>query len=277
MEGMEQIAQIFRTPAQQRAFQDVQRLVPFIRQMKAQKAAAAQQQRTAPVINALSSLGQQWQTAATPEAKETAHSLADKTRSAYLTGGGSPTDLGQQYWGSDPTQGFEGTGGFSAPITGYEGLARKDTIDYTRDALAAELKRRLDEAGLTGVDPQTGQATLEGKYKNYLMSKVSGGSSGGSSGGGSAKTPTLYDQAKAAALNDPRLYMGAAADAPEGSFAQNDLIAAWMKQMGGGGGQASGGGETSAMIQQARANGYSDDEIRQGLKEDGIDPAAYGL
>jgi len=277
MEGLEQIAQIFRTPAQQRAFQDVQKLVPFIRQMRAQKAQAAQQERVAPVTNALSQLGQQWQAAGSDTERAGIHSVADKTRSAYLTGGGSPADLGQQYWGSNPTQGFEGTSGFSAPITGYEGLDRDKTVDYTRDAIAAELKRRIDEAGLTGVDPQTGQATLEGKYKNYLMSKPIGGSSGGG-GGGTAKVSTLYDRAKAAAMNDPRLYMGKAEDAPEGSFAQDNLIAAWMRQLGGGGPQqASGGDETSAMIQQARTNGYSDDEIRQGLIDDGLDPSQYGL
>ncbi len=244
MEGMEQIAQIFRTPAQQRAFQDVQRLVPFIKQMKAQKQAAAQQERVAPVTNALSQLGQQWQTAATPEAKESAHSQANQVRSNYITGGGSPSDLAQQYWGSDPTQGFQGAAGFQAPITGYEGLDRNDTVDYTRDAIAAELKRRIDEAGLTGIDPQTGQATLEGKYKNYLMSKGSGGS-GGSGSSGSSKT--LLQQAQAAANNDPRLWTGSD-DPPEGRWSQAQLVNDYLQQLSGGGGEAGGGEDVTAEL-----------------------------
>jgi hypothetical protein len=244
MEGMEQIAQIFRTPAQQRAFQDVQRLAPFIKQMKAQKAQAAQQERVAPVTNALSSLGQQWQAAATPEAKESAHSQANQVRSNYITGGGSPADLAQQYWGSDPTQGFQGAAGFQAPITGYEGLDRNDTVDYTRDAIAAELKRRIDEAGLTGIDPQTGQATLEGKYKNYLMSKGSGGS-GGSGSSGSSKT--LLQQAQAAANNDPRLWTGSD-DPPEGRWSQAQLVNDYLQQLSGGGGEAGGGEDVTAEL-----------------------------
>lgn len=256
MEGMEQIAQIFRTPAQQRAFQDVQKLVPFIKQMKAQRTAQAQQERTAPVTNALASLGNQWKTATTDEGRNTASSLADKTRAAYITGGGSPTDLAQQYWGSDPTQGFKTTAGFQAPITGYEGLDRNDTVDYTRDAIAAELKRRVDEAGLTGIDPQTGQKTWDRTYKEMMYNKPTGGGGGG---GGTAKVSSLYDQAKAAAYNDPRLYMGKAEDAPEGSFTLDDLTAAWMQQINRQQAQQAGGGG-------GVVNGITDQDILQYLK-----------
>jgi hypothetical protein len=244
-DAMAQFGQGLKDPIAQRAFQDAQKMAGMMQAMRRQQQKATQQARVAPITNALSSLGAQWQAATTDEGRNTAHGLADKTRSAYITGGGSPTDLGQQYWGSDPSQGFEGEGGFSAPITGYEGLARKDTVDYTRDALAAERKRRIDEAGLTGVDPQTGQASLEGKYKNYLMSKPTGG------GNSSTKAPpSLYDQAKDAAYNDPRLYTGklAAGDSPpSGMYTTEDLIAAWMQQIdsknkGGGATSGSGGG-----------------------------------
>ena len=231
-------------PAFQRAMVKVQKITPILKEMMAQKQAAAQQERVAPVTNALSTLGQQWQAAGSDAERDSIHSVADKTRGAYLTGGGSPTDIGQQYWGSNPTQGFQTTAGYQAPITGYEGLDRKDTVDYTRDAIAAELKRRVDEAGLTGIDPQTGQATLEGKYKNYLMSKGSGGS-GGSGSSGSSKT--LLQQAQAAANNDPRLWTGSD-DPPEGRWSQAQLVNDYLQQLSGGGGEAGGGEDVTAEL-----------------------------
>jgi hypothetical protein len=106
-----------------------------------------------------------------------------------------------------------------------------------------------------------------------------GGSSGGGGSGSTPKPVSLYDQAKAAAYNDPRLYTGKEGT-PEGTWSLEDLISAYMMTYGGQQQpqQASGGGDvTSSMIQQARANGYSDVEIRQGLIEDGLDPAQYGL
>lgn len=56
-------------------------------------------------------------------------------------------------------------------------------------------------------------------------------------GGGGGSTPSLYDQAKAAAYNDPRLWTGKLAEGekpPEGSWTLEELIKAYMQPRGGG-------------------------------------------
>lgn len=253
MDNMNQL----QDPAFQRAYAKFQQIAPILEQMQTQRTQAAQQERVAPVTNALASLGNQWKAATTDEGRNQAESLADKTRAAYITGGGSPTDISQQYWGSDPMQGFKTTTGYQAPITGYEGLDRDKTVDYTRDAIAAELKRRIDEAGLTGIDPQTGQKTWDRTYKEMMYNKPTGGSGGG--GGSTKAPPSLYDQAKAAAYNDPRLFMGKAEDAPEGTYTLDALISAWMGQLPKQAQQAAGGGG-------GVVNGITDADILQYLK-----------
>ncbi len=80
--------------------------------------AAQKEQRAAPFIDTLKQFGQQW-TAATPAQQPQINAGANKVRADYLAKGGSPVDVPAEYWGSDPSQGFQtGTGKF-AP--GYAG------------------------------------------------------------------------------------------------------------------------------------------------------------
>ena len=116
----------------------------------------------------------------------------------------------------------------------------------------------MTQAGLPTYKRQTEEAAMENQqwYQDLvrqteeakLAKALAPASSGG--GGGSASTPkvtSLYDQAKAAAYNDPRLYTGKLATderPPEGLYTLEDLIASWMqllsKQQAGGGGVVSG-------------------------------------
>lgn len=65
---------------------------------------------------------------------------------------------------------------------------------------------------------------------------------------------------------------------PQYSYATEEerqqLIDYYAGLLGGGEG---GGEDVQALIDQAKANGYSDSEIADSLREDGIDPAEYGL
>lgn len=275
MENMFQGAEAIQDPAFHRAMAKAQKIIPMIKAMREQQ----KTEKLSPFTQALDSAASQYGAATTDEGRQQANALASLTRANMLKGGFNPSDIDQKYWGNTPGQ-FQVTGGYEAPITGYEGFSRADAMNFRRQALLDELGRRETEAGLTGIDPFTGQKTWGRQYQEMALAKS------GSGGGGSASTkapPSLYDQAKAAAYNDPRLYTGKVDDKseiPQGSWALEDLISAYMKTYGGGGGQQSTGGgdpQVAALVQQARAEGAADDEIRATLTSKGHNPAEYGL
>lgn len=138
-----------------------------------------QEQRINPVVQALQQFGNQYRAAATDEARAAANEGANAVRSNFYAAGGLPTDLPMQNWGSDPNKGFQTTAGFESPITGYEGLGRKDIIALRRQALLDALTRRVQEAGLTGIDPATGQKTWERQYKEAALARSGGGGGSG--------------------------------------------------------------------------------------------------
>lgn len=140
------------------------------------------QQRTAPVIQALQQFANNYNAATTDEGRTQANSMANQIRANYIAGGGSGMDLPTQYWGADPSQGFQTTGGFQAPLTGFEGLSRKDTIGFQRQALLDALTRRVQEAGLTGIDPATGEKTWDRQYQERQLALSAARGSGGGSG-----------------------------------------------------------------------------------------------
>ena len=149
------------------------------------------QQRTAPVIQALQQFANNYNAATTDEGRHSANTMANQVRANYLAGGGSPMDLPSNLWGSAPASGFQTTGGFQAPVTGYEGLGRKDAIAIQRQALLDALTRRVQEAGLTGIDPATGEKTWDRQYQEYtLANRGTGGGGGGSGSSGSSSTPS---------------------------------------------------------------------------------------
>lgn len=137
------------------------------------------QQRTAPVIQALQQFASNYNAATTDDGRHSANTMANQVRANYLAGGGSGMDLPTNLWGADPSQGFQTAAGFQSPVTGYEGLGRKDTIGFQRQALLDALTRRVQEAGLTGIDPATGQKTWDRQYQEAsLANRSSGGGSG---------------------------------------------------------------------------------------------------
>jgi len=154
-------------------------------------------QRTKPVIEAIQRYGQQYSTAQDDAGRQAANAMANAIRANYLQGGGSPADLPSQYWGSNPTQGFQTSEGFQAPITGYEGLGRKEAMEARRQALMDTLTKRVQEAELSGIDPLTGQKTWGRQYQEQSLANAaarSGGGGGYSSGAGSG-TQTDRDRA----------------------------------------------------------------------------------
>ena len=109
---------------------------------------------------------------------------------------------------------------------------------------------------------------------------------GGGGGGTAAKTQTLAELAKAAAQNDPRLWMGDT-DPPEGRWTLEGLQNAYINNQGGTQQASTFDPETSdpslrgsdpmmLMIQQAKAQGLSAAQIRGGLAAEGVDPSKYG-
>jgi hypothetical protein len=116
------------------------------------------QQRSEPYANTLKQIGEKF---ATSEAKmrPMLNQQANKTRADYIASGGSPIDLDQGLWGSDPSQGFQtGEGQFTpgyagdnmsmgqklrlAPTTGkFEG-------NPTFDALMSTLQNKLQNRQL---------------------------------------------------------------------------------------------------------------------------------
>ncbi|MBU7006293.1 hypothetical protein [Phosphitispora fastidiosa] len=76
------------------------------------------EQRATPFMEALKTLGDQWATA-NPEQQNDINMQASKVRGDYLASGGSPIDMPQELWGSDPNKGFQTGAGQFAP--GYAG------------------------------------------------------------------------------------------------------------------------------------------------------------
>jgi len=169
-------------------------------QLLAQNISDSQKQaRIAPVVQALQQFANNYKAATTDEGRQTANAMANQIRSNFAAGGGSLMDLPTQYWGSDPTQGVQTAEGFQVPISGYEGLGRKDTIALKRQALLDALTQRVQEAGLTGIDPLTGQKTWSRQYQEATLARSAGGGGGGGGGGsGSINTKT----ARAEAISD---------------------------------------------------------------------------
>lgn len=144
------------------------------------------EQRTAPVVQALQQFANNYNAATTDEGRAAANAMANQIRSNYVAGGGSFMDLPTKYWGKDPTQGVQTTEGFQAPISGYEGLGRRDTIALRRQALLDALTQRIQEAGLTGIDPATGEKTWERQYQERALANAAARGSGGGGSGLSA-------------------------------------------------------------------------------------------
>jgi hypothetical protein len=165
-------------------------------QLLAQNISDSQKQaRIAPVVQALQQFANNYKAATTDEGRQTANAMANQIRENFAAGGGSFTDLPTQYWGSDPTRGVQTTEGFQVPISGYEGLGRKDTIALKRQALLDALTQRVQEAGLTGIDPLTGQKTWERQYQEYTLANRGTGGGGGGSGSATATTRSNYASA----------------------------------------------------------------------------------
>jgi len=166
-------------------------------QLLAQNISDSQKQaRIAPVVQALQQFANNYKAATTDEGRQTANAMANQIRSNFAAGGGSLMDLPTQYWGSDPTRGVQTAEGFQVPISGYEGLGRKDTIALKRQALLDALTQRVQEAGLTGIDPDTGQKTWERQYQEYtLANALARASGGGGSGSATATTRSNYASA----------------------------------------------------------------------------------
>ena len=178
-----QYSQMFQDPVFQRAYQDVQKVIGLKKSYRGQQ----KQERLAPVTNALSGLGEQWKSAQTDEARQQANALANLTRSNFIAGGGSPSELPTNLWGGDTAQGFQASQGFQAPITGYEGLKREDAITAQRNALADLMEREKWQANPESQSwylPLFKQKT-EADISNTLRSANMpyGGSGGGSSSG----------------------------------------------------------------------------------------------
>ncbi|MFA7175065.1 MAG: hypothetical protein WC340_16955 [Kiritimatiellia bacterium] len=165
-------------------------------QLLAQNISDSQKQaRIAPVVQALQQFANNYKAATTDEGRQTANAMANQIRENFAAGGGSFTDLPTQHWGSDPTRGVQTAEGFQVPISGYEGLGRKDTIALKRQALLDALTQRVQEAGLTGIDPDTGQKTWERQYQEYTLANRGTGGGGGGSGSATATTRSNYASA----------------------------------------------------------------------------------
>ena len=153
------------------------------------------EQRTAPVLKALQQYAGNWNAATDDQGRQAANTVANQIRANAIAGGISPMDLPSSNWGADPLKGVQTTQGFQSPLTGYEGLQRKDAIDLRRQAMLDALTQRVDEAGLTGIDPTTGRKTWERQYQEQTLAnsaaKASSGGSGGSLSATDAKNQNL--------------------------------------------------------------------------------------
>ena len=145
---------------------------------KAQQAAdtikgSRNQQRLTPFIGALQQQGQRYGAATNDQERQSANAMANTIRETFLSSGGVPGEMPENLWGGSPTQGFQvGADQFSAPVTGLEGLSfgqRREQMAnqqaLKRQAFLDALDQRKLEAGLTGVDPFTGQNTWDRQYQ----------------------------------------------------------------------------------------------------------------
>lgn len=137
------------------------------------------EQRTAPVIKALQEQSSLYNSTTDEAKRAAANAMNNRIRSNYLEGGGSPSELPSNLWGSDPTSGFQTMGGYDAPITGYEGLKRKDIIDWKRQAAMDALTKRVQESNITGIDPATNNKTWDRQYQEAALARSSSGGGGG--------------------------------------------------------------------------------------------------
>jgi hypothetical protein len=165
-------------------------------------------QRAAPLVKALDQFKQQYANATDDAGRQQANTLASQARNNYLAGGGSPMDLDISYWGADPTQGFQTTGGYQSPITGYENMARQNVIDIKRQAMIDALTKRSTIADITGIDPDTGEKTWGRQYQEQALAKSGSGGYGGYGGGGSGGSTSSSDLEKEKAELASQLYSG---------------------------------------------------------------------
>ena len=175
---MEQINQMMQDPAMQNTIQQARQIAGMIKSQR-------KEQRTQPAIQALSALSSQYGSAQDDTQRQTANQLASQARANYLQGGSSPLDLPQQYWGSDPTQGFQTSEGFQAPITGFEGMGRTNAITARRGAFADTMEKDKWNKSLENQDwymPMKKQM-MELQLADAMRPPSSGGGGGG--GGGS--------------------------------------------------------------------------------------------
>jgi len=152
------------------------------------------QQRTQPITSALSGLGEQYKSAQTDEQRQQANSLANMTRANYLQGGGSPSELPSQYWGSDPGQGFQTSEGFQAPITGYEGLKRADAISNRRQSLSDLFEKQKWQATPESQDWYLPAAKQQAEATLANTRRSANAPYGGGGGGASKPSQTVTDR-----------------------------------------------------------------------------------
>jgi hypothetical protein len=255
MPDMTQFSQMFQDPTFQRAYNDVQKMIGFKKAYKESQ----KQERLQPTINALSGTATQYKTAQTDEQRQAANTMANQIRSNFLIGGGSPSELGQQYYGSDPTQGFQTSEGFQTPVTGFEGLERETAIDKRRQAFADMFEKKKYEMSKEGQDwylPLTKQNMENDIALQFKSINTPSGRSSGSSLGTTTTKPaaTLSEQAKTLAKNDPRL--SPVDPAPEGYYTLDELTQAWFDKLTK---EKTGGNEQSGNL-------YADEELQRFLK-----------
>lgn len=180
-----QFSQMFQDPIQS-TIKEARQIADMIKSQRLQA-------RTQPAVSALSDITRQWQSAQDDEQRQRLNALASLTRANYLAGGGSPADLPKQYWGSDPTQGFQTTAGFEAPITGLEGLKRQDAISNKLKFLQDAFEKQKWEASPES-DP---------RYKGLYLTKLQRDAYAPySTGGGGPTTRENYSSAIADAQRD---------------------------------------------------------------------------
>lgn len=158
---------------------DIQSTMEQAKQLAQTISAYQREQRTTPVIKALQHYANQYNSTTDEAARAAANAMANQIRSSFIAGGGSPMDLPMQNWGANPASGFQTPVGFESPITGYEGLGRKDTINFRRQTNLDSLERRKLEADLSGIDPFTGQKTWPRQYQEAALARSSSGGGGG--------------------------------------------------------------------------------------------------
>lgn len=247
--GMTQMQQTFQDPVAQRAYDDAFKMAHTIKSLRTQ----AKQEKINPIVQALQQGADQYKAATTDEQRTAANTRNNQIRANLLAGGFSPTDIPTHLQGSDPLRGFQTPTGFEAPVTGYEGLGRKDAIAAKRQAAIDALT--FENAPL---ETELLKAQIASAWRSANAPYSSGGGGGGSGSGLDSTMKWIYEQARLMANQDPRLADPTKTDpfdpskqiaTGEGFWNYPDLVGAHantlmeqlgLKQPGGGGGNPGG-------------------------------------